>query len=407
MRRSAYCLPLALIALLFVGCSDDDTKPTPDQGVDISGSDMSTSTDGQPDLSEQDQVLIDAIIPNNGPACPVDPAGSAGNCDGTIKVTLSGQNFERGAVVYVDGGSAYIITEVEVMPTTLSFQLPKQPYDTNQPHKASIQVAVGEKRSNRVYFQYTATADATEQSKGKLDTASLDAYRDWESEPIEGRVFVEGKTDTTTGAVAQLVAEIGIAPREATPISPLTHYNFAWFPAAFDRDEGDYDVFSGGVKPTVAGDHDIAFRFSVDGGFTWTYVDRDETNLAYEPAQAGSLGVTTAPVGYCREQSDCALNSFEVACKLGATWRDHRCVECLEDADCTGNPRALGPRCSTQQNLCYCAEAGDCANNGNGHLCLPSQAYCGCEQPTDCPDGDTCFQDFPEPGLFGCDTPQQ
>ncbi|MBW2732083.1 MAG: IPT/TIG domain-containing protein [Deltaproteobacteria bacterium] len=406
MRPCSYLLTSILILSFSLACSDDK-KTLADLGVSVdSAVDSKPAEDLQPDLSEAEQLVIEKVIPDNGPSCPILLGGVEGNCDGTITVTLVGKNFERGAVVYIDGG-AYLITELQILPTTISFQLQKQPYDTSQPHKVSIQVRVGDKASNRVYFQYTAAAPATDQSKGSLVTSSLEAYRDWESERLEGRIFVEGKTDVTAGPVNQLVAEFGIAPRTTTPISPLTHYNFAWSPASFETDDGAYDVFSGRVSPTVAGDHDIAFRFSEDGGFTWTTVDGDETNLAYEPSEAGTLQVTTAPVGYCRENSDCAANTFEVTCKLGANWREHRCVECVDDEGCTQNPRALGPRCSVEQNLCYCAEEGDCASNDNGHLCFPQDGYCGCQEVTDCPEGEQCFAEFPAPGLFGCNPPEE
>ena len=54
----------------------------------------------------------------------------------------------------------------------------------------------------------------------------------------------------------------------------------------------------------TAGDYDLAYRFSVDDGRTWTYCDRGNgSNDGYAPAQAAINHRTTSEGGLCRFQS--------------------------------------------------------------------------------------------------------
>lgn len=97
------------------------------------------------------------------------------------------------------------------------------------------------------------------------------------------------------------------------------------------------------------------------------------------------------------------------------------CVECLEDADCTKNPAALGPKCNDTGMICVCDSDQDCTGNPNGATCNPDLRLCGCADDSDCAapkkcvgkafagaavcalpcksDGDCTSSDYPE-----CDT---
>lgn len=409
VTKPAWCVQATAVlacalGLFLVASCNKDSDAKPDSGPDA-GPDLIVAPDLPPaDLSEDKKLKITAIIPVDGPACPFKAGGAADNCDGLIPITLIGQNFEAGMTVYVDGGGGYIITTVDVpSAASASFALAKQPYDSGKPFKAFVSVRMGAQQSNDVSFYYWVPKDPDADNIGSLVSDVVEAYTDYFSETISGRVYVKGMTDTTTGsAPAKLRVEFGVSVPGKDPIKD---FSFKWFPATYKSDDGTYDVFEGAVKPVLAADFDIAMRFSTDNGESWIFVDRDETDPTYDPAKLGQLKVTAPPLGYCQKQSDC-IDMFKKACEVDpADWKKNQCVECLSSKDCTDNPMALGPTCDTAHKLCVCAGDPDCAKNSNGKKCLPD-SYCGCQQPTDCEEPNVCYQDFPVKGLFGCGPPK-
>lgn len=400
-------------ALIFtaVGCSDDDGKPTPDVGVDMGPQD--TGPDKavvKPDLSEDKKLKITAIVPDNGPACPFKEGGAADNCDGTIPITLVGQNFDTGAAVYVEGGSAYLIDIVDVSSSaSMQFRLPKQPYDTAKPFKVFISVRVGDQQSNSIGFQYWVTKPATTDYIGSVITTTVEAFRDFPSQPFTGKVKIIGKTDTTSGQAATNVkVQFGISVKGK---DPLKAYTWRWFDATYKADDGDYDTYEGTVTPWLDGEFDLAMRFSDDNGQTWTFVDTDETDPAFDGTKVALLTVSAAPQLYCQKDDDCKLNLFEKVCKLDPVdWKKHVCVGCKTDQDCKDNPAAFGPNCDTSKESCFCKSDDECKTHENGKKCV-GNTYCGCEQPTDCVEPNVCYQDYYMgqgiQGAFGCGPPQE
>ncbi len=61
-----------------------------------------------------------------------------------------------------------------------------------------------------------------------------------------------------------------------------------------------------------------------------------------------------------------------------------RCVECLEDKHCTGNPGALGTRCDKARGFCICDEDKECQGNLRGPFCDHENQICTCKQDGDC-----------------------
>ena len=415
--NKTYRFPLAVLlagALTFTlaaGCSDDDgAKPDaalPDVGVQ----DQQLEPDvGKPDLSEEKKLKITAVVPNSGPACPFKAGGAADNCDGLIPITLVGQNFENGAAVYIEGGTAYIITTVDVSSAaSMSFKLPKQPFDTKKAFKVFISVRVGQQQSNNMGFQYWITKPADVDNIGSITSPTVDAFRDFPSQPITGKVMIKGKTDTATGAAANGVkVEFGISVKGK---DPLKEYTFRWFPATYKADDAGYDTYEGAVTPWLSGEFDIAMRFSDDNGQTWVFVDTDETDIAYDPTKAALLKVVDPPQLYCQKKDDCKLNFFEKACKLDPTdWKKHKCVVCLENKDCTDNPSAFGPNCDVAKERCHCAADSECAKHDNGKKCI-GNTYCGCEAPTDCVEPNVCYNNYylgqQIEGAKGCGPPEE
>jgi hypothetical protein len=372
-KISVWCWAhLLVLCLIFVGCSNGgDTQPpvTPDTGP----TGDATFDTMEPDLPAPPAPRIDHIIPANG------LAGVA------TTVTLVGENFDEGIIVYLDGGQE-IITAVSIATkTSLSFAMPKNPYGMTA-YKIPIQIRLGASSSNFVEYQYTLVEDMTADKKGQLDTASSEGYRNFDSDPLLGRVYIKGLTNTTTGAAAGLLAEVGIAKAGTDPTNSS---GFRWFPSTFVKDEGDYDVFSGTAKPTTSQDFDVAYRFSADGK-TWIYADTKETDLKYAATDAGKLKAVDPPSNYCRVNKDCQNKQYNVTCKVDPQDdAKNQCVECLADADCAAYSSALGPSC-TANNLCACATPEDCDTNINGKTCI--NGYCGCTGDEDCNAPAACFK---------------
>jgi hypothetical protein len=385
---TAWALCATLLTLL-LSCSDDNGDPPPaDVGPEVSVSDATPDVQedqGQPDLSEEDKPVIEQILPSDGFA--------DGGSTGYIPVVVKGKNFSAGATAYIDGGSAPggIIMQVSVnSPVSLSFNMPPNPYgepDYDEPRKVSVAIMVDTQLSNAVDFQYTVSKPMTATYKGSIVTATMDAFSDYPSRPIEGQVYVEGVTDTTTGAAASITAQVGFG---RTGTDPSQDPGWKWFDAAFDRDEGDNDVYLGQITPPLSQTYAMAYRFSQDDGKTWIYGDTDASDLAYVAAQEATLTAADAPPGYCQSDADCVLNKWMVACQVDQDdWTGNRCVMCLDDQDCVDNDQSLGPICDTANNLCGCSGDPDCANNPNGAVCL---GYCGCEGNDNCVHPKECFK---------------
>jgi hypothetical protein len=235
----------------------------------------------------------------------------------------------------------------------------------------------------------------SESFKGSVRTASLSAYRDFLSDPVEGQVYVD-----PADPASELVAEVGLGPDGS---SPLDSSAWRWFSAEPAGQEGDYQLFAGAVVAYLQQPYDLAYRFSKDGGQRWIYADRDEGNLEYQVAQAAALTVELAPQYYCQKGDDCLIYALEWTCDLKSEdSKDNRCVQCLADADCQVNPNALGPRCNVSQQECYCQSAEDCASSPHGAACTSS--YCGCESHDNCVSPKQCFENEAT-GLTRCMTP--
>ena len=120
---------------------------------------------------------------------------------------------------------------------------------------------------------------------------------------VYGRVYIAGLTDTTFGndAAAQVRAWTGHGPDGSDPsVDP----NWSWTQGAPNPDydalsgpggEPDNDEYVASMKlPLAAGSpYDFAFRFSGDGGASYTYCDGGAAGSAdgYQPANAGHLEV--------------------------------------------------------------------------------------------------------------------
>ncbi|GMV38872.1 MAG: hypothetical protein AMXMBFR64_05880 [Myxococcales bacterium] len=122
---------------------------------------------------------------------------------------------------------------------------------------------------------------------------------------VYGRIYEEGTTDLTDGVDAgpQLVGAVGFGPDGTLPTTGWTWIpatpNVAW--SAAGAGEPGNDEYQATLTVPPAGAYDHAFRFSVDGGATWTYCDRaaglgsDGAEDGYQIANAGSLTSEASP----------------------------------------------------------------------------------------------------------------
>lgn len=119
---------------------------------------------------------------------------------------------------------------------------------------------------------------------------------------VFGRVFLDGITNRTSGSDAHtdLVGQVGYGPDGSDPDG---NGDWTWMatavnPAWDDTAEPGNDEYMGALTVSQAGTWDHAYRFSADGGATWTYCDRriddgsDGSNDGYQAANAGNLEVT-------------------------------------------------------------------------------------------------------------------
>ena len=115
-----------------------------------------------------------------------------------------------------------------------------------------------------------------------------------EAVQISGHVYAEGFTDATNGPddIRRLIAQIGYGDDASDPAAG----GWSWFPAAgnpgFDHPLED-QYLGDMIVPNAEGDYDFAYRFTLDGGFTWNYCDTFPPGSldGYQPASAGQMNV--------------------------------------------------------------------------------------------------------------------
>ena len=380
MHPRWFVLCLALAAEL-TGCSDDSQK-VKDAAVDRAP-DLSTKEAGPPDRSKVDALKIvpkiKSIIPDSGFA------------DKSTPVTLIGENFKQGMTVYLEG-EPFHGTVTVASSATATFTMPPNPYGPPyNPFTMTVGVRVSDVPSNLVKFRYLLATPMTQSLHGVILTAKVEAMRNLASPVIEGKLVA---APSDLGSTFE--GEVGYGPVGS---NASTDEKWRWFSVPFARKDGEYSVFGGSVRFPLEGDFDLAFRFSVDGGQYWIFADKDDADLSYSTAQAAKLKVSVPPPFYCDVSEDCAPYPIRTTCNVPK----QTCVECLADADCSGNPSSFGPKCDAGQNMCFCTEDAECGKNPNGALCNNKpKGYCGCETEKNCLAPKTCVETPPDSEFFVC-----
>lgn len=393
MKRSIclYSLLAGSLVVLGAGCSDDVAA-----AVDTFQfqNDINTVVDLSPDLGSPDidvtkMPKITTMIPNCG-------FSNGGKTGAGTPVLLSGQNFEQGATVYIDGQPQPLTIQV-ISKVSMQFKMPPNPYDKTKATKVSVRVYIKSMMSNAVDFQYTLTKPMTADFKGVIAAGTPTSYAEFWSDEIPGKVYYKGVTDTTTGASKYIKAEIGYG---TSGTNPGEEPGWKWSPAKFIKDDATtgHDHYSAKLKMPLEKKYAIAYRFSYEKtGFgpwgEWVYADRDDADLVYSAKDEATLTASKAPDFFCQADADCALERFLVICKLNSSKpKAARCVGCLKDADCKKTLYWMGTNCQTTTNTCYCKADAECAGSLNGFLCHTTMKspYCGCKSDTNCPKGSQC-----------------
>jgi len=116
---------------------------------------------------------------------------------------------------------------------------------------------------------------------------------------VYGRVYAAGLTPRTgmTDTDVLLVGEVGTGPRGTLPMSPGWTWTGATANTAYGPGSAGYemnnDEYQGSIRRAAAGVYDYAYRFSGDGGASWTYCDLLDPGSSdgYQMANAGVLTV--------------------------------------------------------------------------------------------------------------------
>lgn len=121
-----------------------------------------------------------------------------------------------------------------------------------------------------------------------------------ETEPIFGQLYVAGCTDGSKRCDG-VTAQVGYGAANAEPST------YTWAAAAYNAShtEDNNDEYSATLKVTAAGTYGYAFRFSRDGGTTWSTCDGDGSANGFDKTKVGQLTVAplATPIGWCNLQS--------------------------------------------------------------------------------------------------------
>jgi Lamin Tail Domain len=134
---------------------------------------------------------------------------------------------------------------------------------------------------------------------------------------VYGRVNVTGLSDQTTGTDtdANVIGQVGYGADTTDPTTWTDWTVAAANPSWVDTAEPNNDEYMATMTiPAASATHyDYAFRFSGDGGTTWTYCDLGAGSTdGYAPADAGDLLSKSAhTIDWCRLQSPTTIDETE------------------------------------------------------------------------------------------------
>lgn len=114
------------------------------------------------------------------------------------------------------------------------------------------------------------------------------------SEPLYGVIWEAGLTETP-GPNPSILAQVGIGPLGS---DPRTATGWTWHPAYYVDQWNGNDMYGGAVQGTAMGMQSYTFRFSLDGGSSFTLADLNGAGSVagydFSPAELGIAAVTDA-----------------------------------------------------------------------------------------------------------------
>jgi hypothetical protein len=205
-----------------------------------------------------------------------------GSTSGGTLVTLEGQNFEAGATI-VFGTFAATNVDVATGGASLTAHTPSAPIGVVD---VTLQNPDGQEAVLLDGFSFVAELPDWGQLLG--DDSELHVLVG-QAALLSGQVY-EPQFTPGDGAATGMMAQLGFGD---FPSDPQTS-EWMWTEAIYSHDEGNDDVYSGGLTPPL-GIWSATFRFSMSGGETWLYVDRSGADDGFQPDDVLTLHVTEPP----------------------------------------------------------------------------------------------------------------
>lgn len=247
------------------------------------------------------QPIIYSVMPDRGPLA------------GNTEVMIYGDRFAADAVVYF--GDRLGVDVVRISAGQLAVVTPAG--TTAGPVDIRVVQESGEARLVGGFTYEDVAQIAIGWCRFQAPIATTTSIQ-MTTELLYGRVFAESVTQGV-GRGAGITAQVGYGARGS---DPRTDASWVWVTALFsgDVDDGANDEYVGNLLPAVAGEYDMAFRFS--GGGSWVYCDTDGSDNGYSSAAAAHLTVTdnTEPMpDWCQIQYPPTL-SGDVGVPLGPVY---------------------------------------------------------------------------------------
>ncbi|MBN2695283.1 hypothetical protein JXR93_11535 [bacterium] len=180
---------------------------------------------------------------------------------------------------------------------------------------------------------------------------------------IFGQVYVDGVTDTLETASPSIKSEFAYTIDRIRTLQSLTtlQWNSATFNVKyFSNHEYRYTLYL-----PEAGNYSYVYRFSADGGNSWTYCDRDGVVTETAEVTAGSANIHAAynPCDgvTCSSHGSCVVEDLSAVCNCDTGYVADG-LNCIEEVV---NP-CEGVTCSGH---------GSCANNNGVAVCNCDSGY--------------------------------